>query len=80
MNGQREAHKKIRSDLRSLQKAVMETIRSSFQGEARFAAVSVAKMEHTFAQSAIANVLRLSAKLCADSLQPRGPAIHSGIF
>lgn len=73
MNAQREAHKIIRSDLRSLQRAELKIIRSSSQGEARVAAVSVAKMEHTLAQSAISEQLACDRQALRRQLAAQGP-------
>jgi hypothetical protein len=73
MNEQRETHKIIRSDLRSLQRAELEKVRSNSQGEARFAAVSVAKMEHTFEQSAISEQFARERQALRRQLAAQGP-------
>ena len=73
MNEQRETHKIVRSNLRSLQRAELEKIRSSSQGEARVAAVSVAKMEHTLAQSAISEQLACDRQALRRQLAAQGP-------
>jgi len=73
INKQREANKTFRLDLRAQQKAELEKIRASKTGDARFAAISVAKMRHIKEHEAIADRFALERQAFRSQLSDEGP-------
>ena len=73
INAQREAHKQIRTSLRTQHKAELEKIRADKKGQERFAAVSIAKMEHTVALAALADQLAHDRQVLRKQLAGEGP-------
>ena len=73
INVQRESHKQIRATLRAQHKAELENIRAGKKGQERFAAVSIAKMQHTVALAALADQLGRERQILRRQLAGDGP-------
>lgn len=73
INEQREALKTVRSDLRERQKDELKQIRASTTGPARQAAVSIAKMEHILALSALTTQFAAERRTLRKKLDVEGP-------
>lgn len=73
INEQREAHKTIRKDLRAAQKNEIEKIRAKTKVATSFAAVSIAKMEHTVALTALTDRFSHERQALRKQLTELGP-------
>ena len=73
INVQRESHKQIRATLRAQHKTELENIRAAKKGQERFAAVSIAKMQHTVALAALADQLGRERQVLRRQLAGEGP-------
>ena len=73
INEQRESHKLIRKNLQTHHKAQLEKIRAQLTGQDRFAAMSLAKMEHSTAMSALTEQMSQSREALRKQLAQQGP-------
>lgn len=73
INELREIHKTIRKDIRTQQEAVIVRIRAETKGQERFAAVSIAKMEHAVALTALAESFTHARQALRDLLAKQKP-------
>jgi Relaxase/Mobilisation nuclease domain len=73
INEQRESHKLIRKNLQTQHKAQLEKIRAQLTGQDRFAAVSLAKMEHSIAMSALTEQVSQSREALRTQLAEQSP-------
>lgn len=73
INEQREAHKQIRNNLQTEHKAKLVKIRADSTGQERYVAVSLAKMEHSIALTALSEQLSQSRQALHKQLAEKGP-------
>lgn len=73
INEQREAHANARQVTRLQQKAELVKIRAETPGQNRFAAVSIAKMQHTVAQTALKEQFAQERQALRRELASAGP-------
>lgn len=73
LNEQREIHKQTRKNLREVQQAEIAKIRASAKGQDKVVAISVAKMQHTLAQTALTEQLAHERQALRRQLAAMGP-------
>ncbi len=73
INGLREAHKNIRQYYRELHRSELKGIRTSVTGDDKFAAVSVAKMQHAIQITELAGQFKQERKALFAGLATQGP-------
>jgi hypothetical protein len=73
INKLREGHKTLRADLREEQKAELNQIRASTKGSVRHSAISIAKMEHALALTALTARFAVERKALRTHLGAEGP-------
>lgn len=73
INAQRAAHQLDRNAVRVQQKAELEKIRAEKQGQQRFAAISIAKMQHTVALAALTVQFAYERQALRKQLAGQGP-------
>lgn len=73
LNEQCEIHKQTRKNLREVQQAEIAKIRASAKGQDKVVAISVAKMQHTLAQTALTEQLAHERQALRRQLAAMGP-------
>lgn len=76
LSGQRDTHKKARLELRTAQREELASVRAQASPADRFAAVSVAKMQHAVQLGQLAEQFRFERKELYQELNSQGPGTY----